>query len=138
MKLTVRRGVFETNSSSTHSLSVCNKSDWDKWKKGELFAKLNWNWELIEFVTPKEAKKDCFENLCEWYEKPYVHYRLSRKEKEELYAKDKDEFYNGFGYYSYKSYEYAVSSFVNYPEFYADDKIIDGKDKIIFGYYGRI
>ena len=35
MKKQVRRGVFETNSSSTHSLTMCLKSDYDKWLKGE-------------------------------------------------------------------------------------------------------
>lgn len=35
MKQTVRRGVFETNSSSTHSLSMCEDSDYKKWISGE-------------------------------------------------------------------------------------------------------
>lgn len=33
----VRLGVFETNSSSTHSLVVCTKEEYDKWKSGELY-----------------------------------------------------------------------------------------------------
>ncbi len=32
----IRRNVFETNSSSTHSLTMCMKSDFDKWVAGEL------------------------------------------------------------------------------------------------------
>jgi len=36
MKIQVRAGVFETNSSSTHSLSVYENSDWEKFKKGEM------------------------------------------------------------------------------------------------------
>ncbi len=36
MKRQVRRGVFETNSSSVHSITMCAKSDYDKWKNGEL------------------------------------------------------------------------------------------------------
>lgn len=36
MKVT-RRGVFETNSSSTHSLTMVSEEDFEKWKKGELF-----------------------------------------------------------------------------------------------------
>lgn len=35
--LQVRQGVFETNSSSTHSITMCMKSDFEKWKKGEMF-----------------------------------------------------------------------------------------------------
>lgn len=31
MIVQVRSGVFETNSSSTHSLNICTKSDYDRW-----------------------------------------------------------------------------------------------------------
>lgn len=33
----IRRGTFETNSSSTHSITMCSESDFDKWKNGELY-----------------------------------------------------------------------------------------------------
>ena len=36
MKL-IRRGTFETNSSSTHSITMCKESDFDKWKNGEMY-----------------------------------------------------------------------------------------------------
>jgi len=36
MKKQIRFGVFETNSSSTHSLTMCSSEDYGKWKKGEL------------------------------------------------------------------------------------------------------
>lgn len=32
----IRYNVFETNSSSTHSLILMNETDYDKWVKGEL------------------------------------------------------------------------------------------------------
>ena len=32
----IRRNVFETNSSSTHSITMCMKSEFDKWVNGEL------------------------------------------------------------------------------------------------------
>ena len=31
-----RRGVFETNSSSTHSISICTEEEMKKWKNNEL------------------------------------------------------------------------------------------------------
>jgi len=37
----VRLGVFETNSSSTHSLTMCAKEDYDKWVNGQLFLTEN-------------------------------------------------------------------------------------------------
>lgn len=35
MKRTIRFGTFETNSSSTHTLVVCTKEEYDAWRKGE-------------------------------------------------------------------------------------------------------
>lgn len=32
----IRRGVFETNSSSTHSISIVAQEDYDKWENGEV------------------------------------------------------------------------------------------------------
>lgn len=38
----IRFGVFETNSSSTHSITIVSEEDFDKWKAGELiFDKYN-------------------------------------------------------------------------------------------------
>ncbi len=39
MKVKIRKGVFETNSSSEHSLSIVKKSNFDQWKNGTLYAK---------------------------------------------------------------------------------------------------
>ena len=36
MKNVIRYGVFETNSSSSHSLCVCMKEEYEKFKKGDL------------------------------------------------------------------------------------------------------
>ena len=36
--ITMRQGTFETNSSSTHSMVICTKDEWDKWAAGELYA----------------------------------------------------------------------------------------------------
>lgn len=45
----VRRGVFETNSSSTHSITLCSKEDYDKWKSGEVLKSGS------NFITKEEA-----------------------------------------------------------------------------------
>lgn len=59
MKRIIRRATFETNSSSTHSLTMCMQSDYDKWYNGELLlAADTWGFEpRIEklFVTKEEA-----------------------------------------------------------------------------------
>ena len=46
MKRQIRRGVFETNSSSVHSLTMCTQSDYDRWKNGELIYDY-WDGKLI-------------------------------------------------------------------------------------------
>lgn len=56
----VRQGVFETNSSSTHTLTICSKDDYDKWKHGEVFW-LDNDWHKLDtnknFVTPEELEE---------------------------------------------------------------------------------
>lgn len=37
MKRQIRRGVFETNSSSVHSITMCSQDDYSKWERGELY-----------------------------------------------------------------------------------------------------
>lgn len=34
---TIRMGTFETNSSSTHSIAICTKEQYEKWVHGELY-----------------------------------------------------------------------------------------------------
>ena len=56
----VRRGVFETNSSSVHTLTICLKEDYDKWIKGEVYLNnfcgdSNSPYIDKEFVTRDEA-----------------------------------------------------------------------------------
>ena len=41
MKRQIRRGVFETNSSSVHSLTMCSGEEYKKWENGEI---LYWKW----------------------------------------------------------------------------------------------
>ena len=36
MKRQIRQNVFETNSSSVHSLTICSEEDFKKWENGEL------------------------------------------------------------------------------------------------------
>lgn len=52
--------MFETNSSSTHTLTICSKDDFDKWKHGEVFW-LDNDWHKLDtnknFVTPEELKE---------------------------------------------------------------------------------
>lgn len=37
MKKQIRNNVFETNSSSTHAMSICSRMMFDKWQNGDAF-----------------------------------------------------------------------------------------------------
>lgn len=55
-----RYGVFETNSSSTHSITMCMKDDYDKWVNGEVYLNEGgWcsysKYKDKQFVTKEEA-----------------------------------------------------------------------------------
>ena len=85
MKVQVRSGVFETNSSSTHALSIFSKEQLDLFDKGELYVH-GYN---LDIVTKEEVDKQ-----WETYQKQY-NSRYSDKEefrKEYLCAFTADEF----------------------------------------------
>lgn len=42
MKRQIRHGVFETNSSSTHSLTMMMKSDYERWENENLYLYQGW------------------------------------------------------------------------------------------------
>jgi hypothetical protein len=51
MKKQIRRGVFETNSSSTHSLTMMMKSDYDRWQNEKLYLyEGGYGWEFSQPV----------------------------------------------------------------------------------------
>lgn len=58
MKKQIRRGVFETNSSSCHSLTMCMESDYNKWKDG----KLAWDRRCDELVPITEEVRKSMNN----------------------------------------------------------------------------
>ena len=53
MKTQIRRGIFETNSSSEHSLTVMDRDMFTKWKNGEVLAR----------VTIDQEDKNCWGNF---------------------------------------------------------------------------
>ena len=109
MKIQIRRGVFETNSSSVHSMTMCKSDEWADWLAGKTM------------YMPKERKflpvKEAEEYNCE----------LAEKE-----GTDFSDPYDVYWYPFYLSYE-------NYEKFICDnyDTFRDEKDGIVaFGYYG--
>lgn len=50
----IRRDLFETNSSSIHSMTMCTEVDWLNWQKGSLL----YDWDNKEFVSQQVAEKE--------------------------------------------------------------------------------
>lgn len=57
----IRRGVFETNSSSTHSITICSPEDFELLKRGE-----------CDNETLKEAYEDMESSDMETYVETYI------------------------------------------------------------------
>ena len=57
----IRKNVFETNSSSTHSLTMCSEEEYEKWQREELIYD-RWEGDLIEITDEiKQYRKDTYE-----------------------------------------------------------------------------
>lgn len=53
----IRIGVFETNSSSTHSLTICSKAEFEAWRNGYLvFAEYEKKFYTMAEVLEKEKE----------------------------------------------------------------------------------
>ena len=105
MKIQVRRGVFETNSSSVHSLCICSADDYYKWKNGELLYDF-YNEALIEDSDKiQQNRKECEENgdANDYvYYNEYSDYTSDFEVYEEFYTSKSGDGIVAFGYYGYE------------------------------------
>lgn len=96
----VRRNLFETNSSSTHSLTMCTKTDYDEWKAGKLIYD-KYNSCLIPLDDPDYQKelKENPDDVSDYY----FTYDEFWSYAEDYEGSFKDEFNDviAFGYYGY-------------------------------------
>lgn len=117
----IRNRVFETNSSSTHSITMCMESEFLKWKNGEMYWN-RWNDELV----PKEAVEDEFlkENTGVSKEDPDF------KDKLEEYLNDDDKTY--YTYEEFNDYDY-----IEYETYVDKYNTPNGDTVVAFGYYGQ-
>lgn len=121
MKRQIRHGVFETNSSSTHSLTMMMKSDYDRWKNEKLYLYqgYGWSWDFNKPVCDTLYTKDEAINFVKnsrYYEANY--------KVDEVYLRDMD-------FISWDDYgnEYLES-------FYEEFTTPSGEIVVAFGEYG--
>lgn len=58
----IRMNTWETNSSSTHSIAICNQSQLDDWKNGKLFYGVNFG-KLFTIEQIRENFKEFQKNI---------------------------------------------------------------------------
>lgn len=124
MKRQIRRGVFETNSSSTHSLTMCSKSEYDEFEKGNMYIE-KWGSKLYT----KEEMVEKFKQMVDWRTKE-LKYRDIDWDNDEEFNRVLEE----TDYVTYDKYWDTVSE--EYETFEDSYTSKDGETVIAFGYYG--
>ena len=124
MKRQIRRGVFETNSSSTHSLTMCSKSEYDEFEKGNMYIE-RWGSKLYT----KEEMIEKFKHMTDWRTKE-LKYRGVDWDNDEEFNRVLEE----TDYVTYDKYWDTVSE--EYETFEDSYTGKDGDTVIAFGYYG--
>lgn len=134
MKKQIRRGVYETNSSSTHSLTMCSEEEFEQWKNGELLFD---EWGSESFVKANSLSDDDKKYAAQDYENQKDEFSkdwsdLSESAKEKYYTKYAKE--NNIVDEDAKTYEeWQYSEFETFIDRYTSKS----GDKIVaFGKYG--
>jgi len=106
----VRFGVFETNSSSTHTLTIVPKRHFQAWKRGELFFNKENDKLESEEALENYFNKEVDKRYCETFE-----------DYKEEYLETYEKWYNDYGL-----------------ETYVEDYTTEGGEElVVFGKYGR-
>lgn len=63
MRLQIRNSVFETNSSSTHAMTIYKKDEWNEFKQGELIMKDGY----LSDLSKKDNLYDEYKKYCQRY-----------------------------------------------------------------------
>ena len=134
MRKEIRRGVFETNSSSTHSLAICTEEEFENWKAGNVLFD-EWGG---RFILPYQLSDDEKKRAASEYTKNKKEFY---KDWEELSDVQKEKWYSTY----IEDHNLGNNEGVTYNQFFANDYLetfCEGYttpkgDKIVcFGKYG--
>lgn len=69
----IRRNTFETNSSSTHSLTMCDKNTFHDWKEGKIFYD-SWDEKFVDsyYTGEEEWRNEYVQSYEEWEYDDYL------------------------------------------------------------------
>lgn len=137
MKQIIRMKTFETNSSSTHSLCILSKEDFDKFEKGEIYVNRYSN----EVKTFEDLKREILEKndlkeIIEAY-KDYLDYEYETDDEDDTETFENNaikrwiqEDWDWTDYDSYLGNRQEMETF----EYSYTTK--SGDEIVVFGYYG--
>ena len=131
--LQIRHGVFETNSSSTHSITIVPKDEFEKWVDGEVYFNDD-SWEVKNhnrWLTKEEAIVGVLG--CDYPPTNDDDCDYTYKELDEMNNDDLSEILSNCSIYSFNEYS------ENYGLEYYDVKHITehGDEIVAFGLYGN-
>jgi hypothetical protein len=131
MKRQIRLGVFETNSSSMHSLVMMSKEDFEKFKNGEMF------WYEDEILSKEQIIERIKENYPEGKNLDYL-FKIANEEYDESEDDDtedstEEEDLDNEILYDLRTYENYNK---DYETFYEEFKTKNGETVVSLGYYG--
>lgn len=109
----IRRNVFETNSSSTHTITICSEEDYKGWEEGKYY------WDCRKLVPVEEVK--------ERYMKSTGRILDDSDESNE----DFNEWLRDYGYYSWEGVDDIELEF--YEKRFTTEH---GDNVVAFGNYG--
>ena len=122
MKRQIRRGVFETNSSSMHTLTICSKEEFEAFERGDYYFDY-WNDEIVtpEKVIEQTKLQDGYEGGDD-FDKAIAFWRCDEDlYEDELRFLTHEEYTENDRYYYYEQ-EYTTDN---------------GDEVVAFGYYGN-
>ena len=151
MKKTIRIGMFETNSSSTHTCILCSKNNFERWEKGEMFY-----YNRLFWITPEKdplRKTDSevhLANLNTDFDKDFfepeeliafglpMNEFLKKVETDEEYANEiLEDYYDDVYSFLFEEFSLLHKDYEIEYEIDRAEKNIDGVDVVAFCWYGN-
>lgn len=123
MKKKIRQGVFETNSSSVHSLTMCSGEEYEKWENGEV---MYWG-EADKFATREEIIEKLKTKRYSWSGE-LVYGDVDWENEDDVHDVFSDEYIQTCEEYFENDY------FETFEEHYTTPS---GDEVVAFGYYGH-
>lgn len=123
----IRKNVFETNSSSTHSLTMCSKDEFDMWVKGELLLNDGGG-----YGSDSELRKKQFLT----YDEAVIVLRSNKYTSPDLDYNDKEAVLEALADDDIMMYDKFWERHEDLESFERTYKTAGGEEVVAFGYYG--